>query len=194
VTATPPADKSPFPTGLGFLLGVAHRERRRDWEARLADLSLTAPQAALLRLVTSNPGRGIRRLARELATDPMNIARLADSLAERQLIETRADPAGARHRALYPTAADQRLAVVIMDRVAKDEEQVASQLGTDAYAALLHGWTRLVQTHRPLQEPGGPPRADPASGRSRQRTPSTMPQRVTGTTTKYPVLTGGFRT
>ncbi len=99
--------------------------------------------------MTSNPSRGIGRLARELATDPMNIARLADSLAERQLIETRADPAGARHRPLYPTAAGQRLAVVIVDRAAKDEAQVASQLGPDAYAALLHGLTRLVQTHRP---------------------------------------------
>lgn len=88
MTATPAADKSPFPAGLGFLLGVAFRERRRDWEARLADLSLTAPQAALLRLVNSNPGRGIRGLALQLATDPMNIVRPADSLAEQQLIET----------------------------------------------------------------------------------------------------------
>uniref|UniRef100_UPI003982FE3F hypothetical protein n=1 Tax=Lapillicoccus sp. TaxID=1909287 RepID=UPI003982FE3F len=36
------------PAGLGFLLGAAHRTRRRVWEATLVDLDLTAPQAAAL--------------------------------------------------------------------------------------------------------------------------------------------------
>ena len=89
-------------SGLGFLLGVTHRERRRAWESQLADLHITAPQAALPRLVSGHPGRGIRLLARKLATDLMNVQRLADSLAHRQLLETRVDPADARRRPLYP--------------------------------------------------------------------------------------------
>ena len=55
------------PHGVGFLLGVAHRARRRAWEAELADLDLTAPQAAVLRRIAAQPGSGVRRLARAVA-------------------------------------------------------------------------------------------------------------------------------
>ena len=55
------------PHGVGFLLGVAHRARRRAWEADLADLDLTAPQAAVLRRIAAQPGIGVRRLARAVA-------------------------------------------------------------------------------------------------------------------------------
>lgn len=67
------------------------------------------------------------------------------------------DPADASRRPLCLTVAGQSIAAVIINRAAEDEEQVASQLGPDAYAALFDGLTRLAQTHRPLQEPGGPP-------------------------------------
>jgi hypothetical protein len=92
VAEMPSAGDNHGPSGLGFLLGVTHRERRRAWEAQLADLHITAPQAALPRLVSGHPGRGIRQLVRKLATDLMNVQRLADSLAHRQLLETRVDP------------------------------------------------------------------------------------------------------
>ena len=66
--AGPPADESEVaPHGVGFLLGVAHRARRRAWEADLADLDLTAPQAAVLRRIAAQPGSGVRRLARAVA-------------------------------------------------------------------------------------------------------------------------------
>ncbi len=157
----PRADQSSFPDGLGFLLGIAHRERRRSWEACIADLSLTAPQAAVLRLVTCNPGRGVRALARRLATDPMNVVRLVDSLVERQLIEVRPDPTDARRRPLYPTTTGQDLASVIITRAAHDEGQVASRLGPEAYSSLVDGLTELIRTHRPLDDGGPFPADDP---------------------------------
>lgn len=159
MTETPSAGDNHGPAGLGFLLGVAHRERRRAWEAQLADLHITAPQAALLRLVSSHPGRGIRQLARKLATDPMNVQRLADSLADRQLLETRVDPADARRRPLYPTTAGQRLAAVITDRAARAEKHLADQLGSDTYKVLLDGLTQLAHDDRQSQQPCEPPTA-----------------------------------
>jgi DNA-binding MarR family transcriptional regulator len=142
---------------LGFLLGVTHRERRRAWEAQLADLHITAPQAALPRLVSGHPGRGIRLLARKLATDLMNVQRLADSLAHRQLLETRVDPPDARRRPLYPTTAGQLLAVVITDRAVRAEKHLADQLGSDTYKMLLDGLTRLTHDDRQSQQPCEPP-------------------------------------
>ncbi|MBI1758824.1 MAG: winged helix-turn-helix transcriptional regulator [Actinobacteria bacterium] len=146
------------PAGLGFLLGVAHREHRRAWEAELADLNLTAPQAALLRLVTNQPGSGIRQLARQLATDPMNVQRIAEGLTGRGLLESRADPADARRRPLHPTVAGRHLATTIVERSAAVEEQLAGELGGDTYAVLLDGLARLARLarrdHGP--EPGVP--------------------------------------
>src|SRR5579875_1695760 len=79
--------------GVGFLLGAAHRARRRQWEACLADLGLTAPQAAVLRLITGEPGRGVRHLARRLGTDPMNAQRIVETLVADGLCQIRRDPA-----------------------------------------------------------------------------------------------------
>lgn len=132
-------------TGLSLLLGVAHRQRRRAWELQIADLEMTAPQAALLRLVASDPGLGVREIARRLATDPMNVARLADGLHGRKLIETLPDPADARRRPLHPTSAGRGLAAELDDRAEEQERRLASELGEPAYDALLDGLTRLAE-------------------------------------------------
>lgn len=134
--------------GLGFLLGVAHRSRRRAWEAQLSDLGVSPPQAALLRLVTQRPGGGIRELARDMVNDPMIVQRLADTLVDRGLLETRADPTDARRRPLYLTAAGQELVAIIIERAAHDEQQIKVQLGQRTYEALMKGLQCLVDSDR----------------------------------------------
>jgi MarR family transcriptional regulator for hemolysin len=132
------------PDGLGYLLGIAHRARRRAWEASLADLGLTAPQAALLRLIAARPGSGVRRLARELGTDPMNIQRISETLITAGLCEPRRDPGDARRRPLHPTDRGRGLADVIDRRAADSEEQLAAALGAPAYHALVAGLHDLL--------------------------------------------------
>ena len=132
-------------TGLGMLLGVAQRQCRRGWEVRIADLELTAPQAALLRVIASEPGLGVREIARRLATDPMNVARLADGLHGRKLIETLPDPADARRRPLHPTSAGRHLATELDVRAQEQERRLAAELGEPAYDALLDGLARLAE-------------------------------------------------
>lgn len=138
------AERPPAPGGVGFLLGVAHREHRRDWETALAGLGLTAPQAALLRLVAHQPGSGIRQLARRLATDPMNVQRLTDALVGRELLVSRPDPADSRRRPLYPTGEGLRLAAAVTELSASTEQRLADSIGAEAYAALLDGLTHLA--------------------------------------------------
>lgn len=132
------------PGGLGFLLGVAHRQRRRAWELDLADLGLSAPQAALLRLVVARPGSGVRQLARWLGTDVMNVKRLAGTLIAVGLCEAQRDPADARRRPLHPTQEGSRIAERIAERAGLAERSLAAALGDECYEELLCGLRALV--------------------------------------------------
>lgn len=136
------------PKGLGFLLGMAHRARRKAWETDLADLDLTAPQAALLRLITAQPGQGVRQLARALGTDPMNIQRIAASLLAVGLCEARQDPGDARRRPLYPTEEGRHLSREIAHRAESAELDLIDALGDENYHILLAGLQALVDHDR----------------------------------------------
>jgi DNA-binding MarR family transcriptional regulator len=146
--AAPSATTDVTPQGLGFLLGMAHRTLRRAWEADLVDLELTAPQAALLRLVAAQPGQGVRQLARGLGTDPMNIQRVAEILRAAGLCELRQDPGDARRRPLYPTDKGSQLAAVVARRALSAEEDLTEALGAELYAMLLTGLRALITLDR----------------------------------------------
>ncbi len=141
------------PHGVGFLLGVAHRARRRAWEADLADLELTAPQAALLRLIAAQPGSGVRRLARDLGTDPMNVQRIAETLRAAGFCEPRQDPSDARRRPLYPTHEGRRLASAVAHRAQRAEQDLIDALDVERYHALLAGLDALVDHDRRTLDP-----------------------------------------
>jgi DNA-binding MarR family transcriptional regulator len=133
------------PSGLGFALGLAHRGRRRAFEAGLGDLGLTAPQAAVLRMIAAHPGCGVRQLARMLGTDAMNIRRITETLLAAQLCEARRDPADARRRPLALTGAGIALAALADERAEMDERRLKAGLGEALYDELLAGLRRLVE-------------------------------------------------
>ena len=162
--ADPPAEESELaPHGVGFLLGVAHRARRRSWEAELADLDLTAPQAAVLRLIAAQPGSGVRRLARDLGTDPMNVQRVAETLGAAGLCEPRQDPSDARRRPLYPTEKGRHLARAVAHRAERAEQDLIDALDAERYHALLAGLDALVDHDRRTH---GPTNSIPKGARS----------------------------
>jgi len=138
---------------LGFLLGVAHRAERRVWEAEISDLGLTGPQAALLRLVAAEPGSGVRRLARELGTDPMNTQRIAEALIAAQLVEARRDPRDARRKPLHPTELGRALSRAVGCRAEESERRLRQALGEETYACLLRGLMALIDHDE--RGPGG---------------------------------------
>ena len=131
--------------GLGFLLGVAHRARRRAWEAELADLSLSAPQAAVLRIIGAHPGIGVRQLARTLRTDPMNARRIAETLLAAGYCEAMRDPVDARRRPLQLTPSGQKLADMVARKAGDTEKALIEALGPGPYAALVAGLHLLIQ-------------------------------------------------
>lgn len=143
------AERDPAPQGVGFLLGIAHRARRRAWEANLADLGLTAPQAAVLRLVAARPGNGVRHLARALGTDPMNSRRIAEALISAGLCEARQDPLDARRRPLHLTERGQQLASEVSRRARQEEDRLLIELGTRRYGELLEVLRTLAAAEQP---------------------------------------------
>ncbi len=123
--------------GIGFLLGVAHRAHRRIWEKELEELHVTAPQAAILRLIAEVPGSGIRELARRLGTDPMNAQRIVKSLVTAGLCEVCADAKDARRHPLYPTVQGISLAAHIGRRADGAEESLRESLGSVRYLEMV---------------------------------------------------------
>lgn len=132
--------------GVGFLLGAAHRTQRRSWEARIVDLGLTAPQAAVLGLVASGFGYGVRELARLLATDPMNTQRIVEGLLASGLCKAGRDPHDARRRPLRTTARGRRLAGEVTRRALASEADLLAILGDSSYQALLTALENLLDS------------------------------------------------
>ena len=112
--------------------------------AILADLGLTAPQAAVLRLVAGQPGSGVRHLARMLGTDPMNTQRIAEILITGGLCEPRHDPRDGRRRPLHPTEKGRALADEVARRAQREEERLLAMLGRRQHHALIDGLGCLV--------------------------------------------------
>ena len=130
--------------GVGFLLGAAHRARRRQWEAILADLGLSAPQAALLRIIAAEPGCGVRQLARRIGTDPMNAQRITESLAAQGLCESKRDPGDARRRPLFPTSRGLDMAAAVRELAQRDYRYLADALGDEEHHRLVEALRFII--------------------------------------------------
>ena len=140
--------------GVGFLLGAAHRAHRRQWEAQLADLGVSAPQAAVLRAIAAEPGQGVRGIARRIGTDPMNAQRIIESLLAAGLCQAGHDPGDARRRPLHPTPEGGRVAEEVAGRARLAERHLADTLGEEGYRSLLAALEILIGDARYEQGPG----------------------------------------
>lgn len=135
------------PEGLattGFLLGRTARSLRRSWGERIAATGASPAQAAVLRALRREERVGIRRLARTLATDAMNVKHLADQLEARGLLTSETDPGDRRTRCLVLSETGRALAVEL-DRLAEEQEEwFRASLGRGTV-------TRLAETLRGLE-------------------------------------------
>lgn len=114
---------------IGFQMGRAHRTLRSAWERRIADLGVSAPQAAMLRVVCDGPEAGLRELGRRVRTDTMNARRLVDHLVQLQLVDVAAGTGQGRRRVLHPTARGVAMADEIARRADALESEVSAMLG-----------------------------------------------------------------
>jgi DNA-binding MarR family transcriptional regulator len=142
-TAPAGAGQAMLDAAIGFRLGRAYRTVRAGWEARIADLPLTGPQAGALRAVSERPGIGLRQLARRLGTDPMNAKRLADGLEAAGLLTSCHDPADRRRRVLDPTDRGVALSRELQQRSGEWTRTVESIVGPEDTARLWRILERL---------------------------------------------------
>lgn len=169
-TAVPDAGASTLDAAIGFRLGRAYRTVRAGWEARIADLRLTGPQAGALRAVTERPGIGLRQLARRLGTDPMNAKRLADGLEAAGLLTSCHDPADRRRRVLDPTDRGAALARELRQRSGEWTRTMESIVGPADTARLWGILERLEAGITALAaidteaDPGTGPDGEPSHG------------------------------
>lgn len=138
-----PVPQPVFSDGLGFRVGRLARALRRGWAQDLAPLSLSPPQAAVLRGVAEGPGCSLRALARTLGADPMNVKRCIDELEGRGLIRSGEDVADRRRRTLTVTSAGESLASQVHTLATQQQVELhgilsAAQLEAleDAFAVL----------------------------------------------------------
>jgi DNA-binding MarR family transcriptional regulator len=110
-------------------LGRAHRALREVWALEIADLGLSPPQAAILRAISEQPGSGVRELARQMCTDPMNAKRLADHLEQAGLLSSLADPSHRQRRGLALTDEGLVLAREVAARAAASDRRLSELLG-----------------------------------------------------------------
>jgi len=126
----------PLHAGVGFRVGRVQRALRAAWAARIADLELAPPQAVVLRALAGHPGLGVRALARDIGTDPMNVKHVADALEARGLVASTLDPLDRRTRCLRLSPRGQQLAAQVEERAQRHEEWLEGVLGEREYARL----------------------------------------------------------
>ncbi len=151
----PAADVS-LEASLGFLAGRAHRKLRSAWERQIADLGLTAPQAAMLRAACEWPGSGLRELARRTHADPMNAKRLADHLERAGLLRSSPDAAHRQRRVLEPTERGLAVAGEVAARAAAWERRLTGLIGAEDAVRLKLLLARAEQVIDSLSGEPGP--------------------------------------
>ncbi|MHB8323053.1 MAG: MarR family winged helix-turn-helix transcriptional regulator [Candidatus Dormibacteria bacterium] len=127
---------TPLHASLGFRFGRSQRKLRATWAARIADLELAPPQAAVLRALAERPGLGVRAAARDIGTDPMNVKHVVDALEARGLVTSSLDPSDRRTRCLRLTRAGSDLTAKVESRAQLHEEWLMGVLGRARYGRL----------------------------------------------------------
>lgn len=150
--------------GLGFRLSRVTRSLRADWAQQLAELTLTPPEAAVLRGVAGQPGCSLRALARVLGAEPMTSKRYVDGLEARGLLDSAHRGDDRRSRGLELTPAGALLAARVDALVQIQERRILAALGDEGHRCLDRSVTALEEllgltstSPQPGKDPGNPP-------------------------------------
>jgi DNA-binding MarR family transcriptional regulator len=85
-------------------LGTIRKLLRQPLEAEFAKGNLTGPQRAVMQVVVRAEGVSLKELSRQVGLAQSTVSGIVDRLAQRGLIERRADPADGRGVRVHPSA------------------------------------------------------------------------------------------
>ena len=91
------------PFSIALLLAQLGQHAADRYNARIAELELTAPQAGILRAIAGEPGRSQQALSEQLGLLPSRVVAFIDDLERRGLLQRRRNPGDRRLYALYLT-------------------------------------------------------------------------------------------
>jgi DNA-binding MarR family transcriptional regulator len=118
-----PRPEDPAPD-LRLLLWKAGRAVSRNYRARVAEMDLTAGQAASLLFLAESPGSTLGHLAQGIAADLATTSAMIDRLMTMNLVRRETDRLDRRRASLYPTEP----ALILIDRLAQTRKETAVYL------------------------------------------------------------------
>ena len=127
----------PIGDTLGFRLSRLMRFLRSSWAKTLEPLTLSPPEAAILRAVGDQPGIGVRALARCLNFDPMNVKRSADALQARGMLLSTQSTIDSRSRALTLSEEGAKLVSRVDELASKQSDTIMSVMSDQARQGFL---------------------------------------------------------
>jgi DNA-binding MarR family transcriptional regulator len=132
------------------LAGI-RRALRRPLEAEVQKGGLTVPQRAVMQVVVRNHGISLKHLSRAVSLAHSTVSGIVDRLAQRGIIERRADAADGRVARIYPTA---EVADFVRERIPQLErgplETALARASAEEREAIGQALRRLRQL---LEEP-----------------------------------------
>lgn len=140
---------------------------RREFDRRVAHLSLTRVQWRALKSIGARPGQTQSELAERLEADPISLGRVIDRLQGAGYVERRADPGDRRCWRLHlaPGSAPVMAEVERLSRALR--EQVLDDVGDDELATTLAVLDRVKETLLKLDRPAPDAGARPRTRKSR---------------------------
>jgi len=105
----------------------------REWAAAFKPFGLTPPQGFLLRMVLQRPGLSQHELASELTIARPTATRLLDGLQALGLIERRDAAFDARHWAVFPTPAAEKIQTALNAASGQVTQRIQRQIGKENF-------------------------------------------------------------
>ena len=128
------------PTDLLLLLHDVARLIRIETDRRARAEGMTRAQWIMLLKLARHPGLSQKDLAELLEVEPMTVARLTDRLAERGLVERRADPADRRIWRLHL----REQAAPLIQQIQTERTAIAALVTRDLPPSLRHATERAL--------------------------------------------------
>ena len=150
--------------GIAFLLARLGQHAAERYTARIAELSLTPPQAAILRAIAGEPGRSQQASSEQLGLLPSRVVAFIDDLEQRGLLQRRRNPGDRRLYALYLTEQGEGLMTELADLADAHEDEITDGL-TEHQRTVLGQLLATLAEHQQLSL--GLPPAYSAIARSR---------------------------
>lgn len=135
------------PTGIALLISQLGGRVSAEFARRVAEVGLTPPQVAVLRVVGQNPGLSQRDLANRLRTAPSRVVQLVDELEGRGIITRTRSATDRRNYELTISQTAPPEVAKVREIVRDHDAALVASLSDEETAELRRLLEKLVKTY-----------------------------------------------